>query len=99
MEILDVGVLIELPNFKVVQLLGQVGELSHNVFHLSFVLDSRVLENGSVRLGNLAARFELHKWLVLHLLALEHKGNHYLHAESNDGLILSLRNVDLTWQC
>lgn len=54
-EILDVGVLVELPNLKVVQLLGQVGELSHNVFHLSFVLDSRVLENGSVRLGNLTA--------------------------------------------
>lgn len=54
-EILDVGVLVELPNLKVVQLLGQVGELSHNVFHLSFVLDSRVLENRSVRLGNLTA--------------------------------------------
>ena len=74
-EVLDVGLLVQLPNLEVVQFLGQISELVHNVLHLSLVFDSRVLKDGFISHSHLIVRVELHKWNILHLLALKHKSD------------------------
>ena len=74
-EVLDVGLLVQLSDLEVVQFLGQIGELVHYVLHLSLVFDSRILKDGFISHSHLFIRVELHKWNILHLLALKHKSD------------------------
>ena len=94
-EVLDVGLLIQLSDLEVVQFLGQISELVHNVLHLSLVFDSRILKYGFISHSNLFIRVELHKWNILHLLALKHKSDQQLHAKPDNRFVLISLDIDL----
>jgi hypothetical protein len=86
MEILHIAVLVDLGNFKVVNLLNHLLELGHDLDFFCFLADARLREDGLDGFrNNLGLELELARLG----LPLEDDADEQLHAESDDGLLLS----------
>lgn len=94
-EVLDVGLGVDLGDLKVVDTSGHLSELLHHLHSLSIREHSAGIEHVLELVGQAS---ELEQGLLGTGLTLKDTANHYLHAKSDGGFLLGVAHFNRAGQ-